>query len=282
MSTHPDAAAAAFRHDTERARAVRDFIAQVKALAPDPARATSEQLAPVARLLEALGRRAELFPAEAFAVVPGRPTSIYRLAEDADGGYALYLSLGEPGKAQPPHDHTTWAIIAGVSGNERNEVYARSAGNEPGRAVLTHVRRVDVAAGNSIVLGPADVHTIELVGDAPGAHLHFYGLALDRLHGRVVFESTAGGAYRTFRRRPRFTMRAFRPPGCRRRCAARRRSPCSTCAKPAATPAVTCCTQCRRRCGAWKCWPTAWCRAATRASCWWTTTRPWRIRPPPS
>ena len=27
----------------------------------------------------------------------------------------------------------------------------------------------------------------------PGAHLHFYGLALDRLHGRVVFESTAGG-----------------------------------------------------------------------------------------
>ncbi|MFY1856952.1 YeeE/YedE thiosulfate transporter family protein [Achromobacter xylosoxidans] len=198
MSTHPDAAAAAFRHDTERARAVRDFIAQVKALVPDPARATPEQLAPVARLLEALGRRAELFPAEAFAVVPGRPTSIYRLAEDADGGYALYLSLGEPGKAQPPHDHTTWAIIAGVSGNERNEVYARSAGNEPGRDVLTHVRRVDVAAGNSIVLGPADVHTIELVGDAPGAHLHFYGLALDRLHGRVVFESTAGGAYRTF------------------------------------------------------------------------------------
>lgn len=198
MSTHPDAAAAAFRHDTERARAVRDFIAQVKALVPDPARATPEQLAPVARLLETLGRRAELFPAEAFGVVPGRPTSIYRLAEDADGGYALYLSLGEPGKAQPPHDHTTWAIIAGVAGNERNEVYARSAGAELGRDVLTHVRRVDVAVGDSIVLGPADVHTIELVGDVPGAHLHFYGLALDRLHGRVVFESTAGGAYRTF------------------------------------------------------------------------------------
>ena len=198
MSTHSDAAAAAFRHDTERARAVRDFIAQVKALVPDPARATPDQLAPVARLLEALGRRAELFPAQAFEVVPGRPTAIYRLAEDADGGYALYLSLGESGKAQPPHDHTTWAIIAGVSGKERNEVYARSAGAEPSRDVLTHVRRVDVAAGDSIVLGPTDVHTIELVDGTPGAHLHFYGLALDRLHGRVVFESTAGGSYRTF------------------------------------------------------------------------------------
>ena len=200
MSTSSTAAAAAISpsQDSARAQAVRDFIAQVKAVAPDAARATPEQLAQVATLLEALGRRRELFPSEAFTVVPGRPTSIYRLAEDVDGGYALYLSLGEAGKAQPPHDHTTWAIIAGVSGNERNEVYARSAGKEPGRDVLTHVRRVDVGPGNSIVLGPNDVHTIELVGDAAGAHLHFYGLALDRLHGRVVFESTAGGSYRTF------------------------------------------------------------------------------------
>ena len=197
-SLHAATAATSTSQDSARAQAVRDFIAQVKAVAPDPRQATPDQLTRVATLLEALGRRRELFPADAFAVVPGRPTSIYRLAEDVDGGYALYLSLGEAGKAQPPHDHTTWAIIAGVSGNERNEVYARSAGTEPGRDVLTHVRRVDVGSGNSIVLAPNDVHTIELVDDAPGAHLHFYGLALDRLHGRVVFESTAGGTYRTF------------------------------------------------------------------------------------
>lgn len=197
MSTSAPLSATASIHN-QRARAVREFIAHARRLAPDAASVTREQLAEVATLLEALGRRRELFPAEAFALVPGRPNAIYRLAEDLDGGHALYLSLGAPGKAQPPHDHTTWAIIAGVQGNERNEVYARERSADPLRDVLSHVQRVDVQPGSSIVLGPADVHTIELVGDEPGAHLHFYGLALDRLHGRVVFESTAGGTYRTF------------------------------------------------------------------------------------
>ncbi|MBO1014463.1 rhodanese [Achromobacter sp. SD115] len=197
MNTSVPSSAAANIHN-QRAEVVREFIAQARRLAPDAASATREQLAAVATLLEALGRRRELFPEEAFAVVPGRPTAIYRLAEDLDGGHALYLSLGAPGKAQPPHDHTTWAIIAGVQGNERNEVYARERSADPLRDVLTHVQRVDVGPGSSIVLGPEDVHTIELVGDQAGAHLHFYGLALDRLHGRVVFESTAGGSYRTF------------------------------------------------------------------------------------
>jgi len=197
MSTSIHPSAVAHIH-AERAQAVREFIAQARRLAPDAASATRAQLAEVATLLEALGRRRELFPEDAFAVVPGRPTAIYRLSEDLDGGYALYLSLGAPGKAQPPHDHTTWAIIAGVHGNERNEVYARERSADPLRDVLTHVGRVDVQPGSSIVLGPQDVHTIELVGDQPGAHLHFYGLALDRLHGRVVFDSTAGGTYRRF------------------------------------------------------------------------------------
>lgn len=198
MSISTQAAAPALSKHTERAQAVRAFIAQVRQLAPDAAHATPGQLAEAAALLEALGQRRDLFAAEAFAVVPGRPASIYRLSEDIDGGYALYLSLGEPGKAQPPHDHTTWAIIAGVTGNERNEVYARAPSLDPARDTLTHARRVDVGPGSSIVLGPGDVHTIELIGDQPGAHLHFYGLALDRLHGRVVFESTAGGTYRAF------------------------------------------------------------------------------------
>jgi predicted metal-dependent enzyme (double-stranded beta helix superfamily) len=238
MSTSAPLSATASIHN-ERARAVREFIAHARRLAPDAASVTREQLAEVATLLEVLGRRRELFPAEAFALVPGRPNAIYRLAEDLDGGHALYLSLGAPGKAQPPHDHTTWAIIAGVQGNERNEVYARERSADPLRDVLTHVQRVDVQPGSSIVLGPADVHTIELVGDEPGAHLHFYGLALDRLHGRVVFESTAGGtcgdlscayfhagaAGRTARRgRDRLAGRARGGPSCAPPSAARRAS----------------------------------------------------------
>lgn len=84
-------------------------------------------------------------------------------------------------------------------------------------------------------------------------------------------------------RRPRRSSTpAFRRRPCRTNCAARPRSPCWTCARPAAMRAAICCMPRLRRCGAWSCWPTAWCRAVAPASCWWTTTRRWPTRPRPS
>jgi len=180
---------------SRRTAAVADFVAQARRLVPDPERATPEQLRAVATLLERLGTQRELFAAEHF---PVSPAQVYRLSEDAAGRYALYLSTGLPGKAQPPHDHTTWAIIAGVSGNERNVFFRRDKTADAARDTLTAERSVDVTSGVSVVLSPTDVHTIELIGDEPGLHLHFYGLGIDRLPGRVVFESHEGGSYRTF------------------------------------------------------------------------------------
>jgi rhodanese-related sulfurtransferase len=76
----------------------------------------------------------------------------------AVGGYAFafqaagilqrrvgHISAALPGKGQPPHDHTTWAIIAGVQGNERNVVYGRQPTDDPAQDRL--VNRV-VFAGN--------------------------------------------------------------------------------------------------------------------------------------
>jgi rhodanese-related sulfurtransferase/predicted metal-dependent enzyme (double-stranded beta helix superfamily) len=182
-----------------RARAIDLFLAQARALLADgAAKLDDTALKRVADALVRLGLREDLFPTAHFPVDAARPAQVYRLAEDADGGFALYLSAGLPGKAQPPHDHTTWAIIAGVSGQERNVIYARGATTDSARDALVELRRVDVEAGNAVVLSPTDVHTIELLGTEGGRHLHFYGRALERLTGRVVFESTAGGGYRHF------------------------------------------------------------------------------------
>ena len=55
-----------------------------------------------------------------------------------DGRFALYGSAGVPGKAQPPHNHTTWASIAGVFGDEHNVFYERTdRGETPGEGRLT-------------------------------------------------------------------------------------------------------------------------------------------------
>lgn len=183
---------------SRRSAAVASFIATARRLAPDAENPTADQLRAVAAALEQLGLQRELFPHAHFPVSPGNPAQVYRLSEEPGGRYTLYLSAGLPGKDQPPHDHTTWAMIAGVSGNERNVFYRRDKTADAERDALNAERTVDVVAGVSVVLSPTDVHTIELVGDEPGLHLHFYGRGLDHLSERVVFEAKTGGTYRTF------------------------------------------------------------------------------------
>ncbi|MFV0675764.1 rhodanese-like domain-containing protein [Variovorax sp. tm] len=181
-----------------RARAVEAFLAQARSLLLPGAGAPGDTLQAVADALVRLGQQRSLFPAAHFPVDAQRPAQVYRLAEDADGGFALYLSAGLAGKAQPPHDHTTWAVIAGVEGNERNVLYRREKTADPTRDALVHQRTVDVASGSAVVLLPDDVHTIELVDGQDGRHLHFYGRALELLDRRVVFEGPQGGSYRHF------------------------------------------------------------------------------------
>ncbi|WP_434034966.1 rhodanese-like domain-containing protein [Cupriavidus sp. a3] len=183
---------------SRRHAAVAAFVAEARQLLERAPYADREALQSVARALERLGAQRELFPPAHFPVAADNPAQVYRLSEDPDGRYALYVSAGLPGKAQPPHDHTAWAIIAGITGNERNVFYRREATDDPARDRLTETGRSEVVSGSSVTLLPDDVHTIELIGDEPGLHLHFYGLALDRLSGRVVFDSTAGGSYRHF------------------------------------------------------------------------------------
>ena len=183
---------------SRRSHAIDTFFQIVSRLLPDHQNAGADALRAVAEALTQLGLRQNIFPAAHFPVSAANPAQVYRLAEDVEGRLALYISAGLPGKFQPPHDHTTWAIIAGIAGSERNVVYARNKTSDPDRDKLVPIRTVDVVPGVSVTLTPDDVHAIELVGDQPGLHLHFYGLAIDRLHRRVVFEGRDGGSYRTF------------------------------------------------------------------------------------
>src|SRR3954466_5519265 len=84
---------------------------------------TTANLEKIGGLLASLASRADLFPQDEFPLGPDG--GIYRLSEDPDHRFALYASAGGPGKKVQPHNHTTWAIIAGVHGAERNVVYER-------------------------------------------------------------------------------------------------------------------------------------------------------------
>ena len=103
------------------------------------------------------------------------------------------MSAALPGKKVPPHNHKTWAVIAGVQGEEENFFYERADdGSQPGRAKLRQIRAEVVRPGGGVCLMPEDIHHIQVTGNQPTLHLHMYGLALDWLGEREGFDMQAG------------------------------------------------------------------------------------------
>ena len=138
-----------------------------------------------------LAEQEHLFPAAEFPPPPAgeKGSKRYLLQEDPDGRFALYMLALNPGNSTKPHDHTTWAVVVGVEGQELNKVYRRiDDGTQEGHARLEPVREVMVEPGTGIALMPEDIHSIHTAGSASTRHLHVYGLALERLDNRQGFD----------------------------------------------------------------------------------------------
>ena len=186
----------------QRAQAVRETIETVRALEAEQGvtRETLERIKPV---LVKLASRTELFAPESFGNLPGRPGTLFHLAEDPDGRFALYGSAGAPGKAQPPHNHTTWACIAGVYGDEHNVFYDRVDDRKAeGVGRLAKSGELTIVKGNACAFLPDDSHTIEVVNGKESLHLHLYGKTLEDLPERIFFGASTGGPYKRFMSRP--------------------------------------------------------------------------------
>ena len=147
-----------------------------------------------AEMLRLAGNEA-LFPASEFPPPPQGEQGArrYLLQEDPDGRFAIYLLSINPGNSTKPHDHTTWAVVVAVEGQELNRVYRRTDdGSAEGRASLTLEREVMVEPGRGIALMPDDIHSIHTSGGQSTRHLHVYGLALERLDDRKGYDPETG------------------------------------------------------------------------------------------
>lgn len=180
----------------ERAAAVRRLVDEARQI--EKGGVTYANLDKIGGLLASLASRADLFPQEEFPL--GADGGIYRLSEDPDHRFALYASAGGAGKKVPPHNHTTWAIIAGVHGAERNVVYERlDNGAREGFVQLREApaKEKTLRRGDVIAYLPDDFHHIETpVGSGDALHLHFYGLSLERLPDRMTVDLAAGTSKR--------------------------------------------------------------------------------------
>jgi predicted metal-dependent enzyme (double-stranded beta helix superfamily) len=105
---------------------------------------------------------------------------LYRLSEDADHRFALYANASLGGYGTPAHNHTTWAVIVGVTGEELNKFYDRV-----GEGVREKGEDV-VRQGTGVAFLPDDLHSIHI--EAPLLNFHMYGLGLEQLHRREFYK----------------------------------------------------------------------------------------------
>ena len=105
---------------------------------------------------------------------------VYTLHEEPDHSLAIFVVTWLPGDETPPHNHGTWAVIAGLEGHETNHWWLRTDdGKVPGYAKVQRAgkRRVDPA---SIVAMPGDaIHSLHNDSEAASITLHLYGHNVD-------------------------------------------------------------------------------------------------------
>lgn len=142
-----------------------------------------------------LAGREDLFPSAEFPPPANgeKGANRYLLHEDPGNRFALYLNALNPGNETRPHDHTTWAVVVAVDGQELNRVYERTDDRaDPERCSIKLREEVMVEPGRGICLMPDDIHSIHTQGSVPTRHLHMYGLALERLDDRKAYDMESG------------------------------------------------------------------------------------------
>jgi len=177
----------------EREQAITRTVDRIRAIETEQG-VSRNSLAAIRSELLALAARTELFPESEFpGPADGRGDRLFNLSEDDDGRFALYLNRGDADTDTPPHNHTTWAVVVGVRGKEINRFYARDdESSGAGKASLHKTGEVMVEPGRGVCLLPEDIHSVHMRGDDVKYHLHMYGLAINRLTERLMFDLEAG------------------------------------------------------------------------------------------
>ena len=128
-------------------------------------------------------------PPSAFPLNPQTRDAVYLMSEDPDHTLALYLAARDTGLQTPVHDHTTWAVIVGVQGCERNRFYARQPGGS-----LREIGQADVQPGSGVAMLAADLHSIATEAGVHNLQLHLYGRSFEAQQGRVMVDAQTGHA----------------------------------------------------------------------------------------
>jgi predicted metal-dependent enzyme (double-stranded beta helix superfamily) len=105
------------------------------------------------------------------------------LHEEPDHTLAIFAGAWLPGRGAPPHNHGTWAVVAGVDGVERNMFWTRvDDGARPGFADIRKQGEQLVGPGDVVTFQPDSIHSVINETDRVSVSLHVYGRHVNHTH----------------------------------------------------------------------------------------------------
>jgi predicted metal-dependent enzyme (double-stranded beta helix superfamily) len=113
---------------------------------------------------------------------------VHVLHEEPDHTLAVFAISWLPGRGAPPHNHGTWAVVAGVDGLETNVFWKRlDDGSRPGYAEIKWNGEKVFSCGEVVAFVSHEIHSVINRTDAITVSLHIYGTHLNYT-GRSQFD----------------------------------------------------------------------------------------------
>ena len=171
--------------NTQRGEAVRSTVERIRNVEAQFG-ITKFALEQIQSELQSLAQHDDWFTKEEFPP-PSHTSSdtsmVYRISEDEQTNrFALYIQTAISPTNTPAHNHDTWAVIAGIRGEELNRFYKRSNGGV--EQTGSHV----VRPGTGVQLLPEELHSIHITDVEPVINFHMYGLGLEYLIHREYYD----------------------------------------------------------------------------------------------
>lgn len=170
--------------DTYDVRSLAEDLRVIAAQTNDPARII-ERVRPLAQLLASDKRwvRSEYYECDA-----EQGFGVHLLYEEANHDLAVFAIAWLPGRGAPPHNHATWAVVAGVDGPERNTFWTRvDDGSRPGYAEIVKAGSKVFREGEVVSLLPDGIHSVFNETGRVTLSLHVYGRHINYT-GRSTFD----------------------------------------------------------------------------------------------
>lgn len=113
---------------------------------------------------------------------------VHLLHEEENHDLAVFVLTWMPDRGTLPHNHMTWAVVAGIEGEEHETEWRRTDdGSKAGFAKLDNVGEHTLKPGQVSACKPEDIHSVWNTGTEISISLHTYGRHINHT-GRSEFD----------------------------------------------------------------------------------------------